>query len=136
MAHPTMFDDDDPYLARVRQICLALPGAAEKVAHGRPNFFTRKVFAIHGGSLKGDHFSPIARHALLFLPGASERAALLEDERFFVPAYVGAAGWLGLTFHGLAGPERVAWDEVAELVEESYRLTAPARLVAELDSRA
>jgi hypothetical protein len=136
MAHPTMFDEVDPFLARVRAICLALPGAAEKVAHGRPNFFTRKVFAIYGGSVKGDHYAPIARHALLFLPDAAEREALLEDTRSFVPAYVGTAGWLGLTFHGLAGPDEVDWAEMAELVDASYRLTAPKTLVRELDSRA
>ena len=28
MAHPVMFDDDDPLLARVRELALALPGAA------------------------------------------------------------------------------------------------------------
>jgi hypothetical protein len=131
-----MYDEEDPFLARVREICLALPGAAEKESHGRPNFFTRKVFAIYGGSLKGDHFAPLARKALLFLPDAAEREALLEDVRFFVPAYVGTTGWLGLTFHGLAGADDVDWSEVAELVDASYRLTASKTLVRELDSRA
>lgn len=134
MAHPVMFDAADPHLERVRALCLALPGAAEKVAHGRPNFFTRKVFAIFGGSLKGEHFSPVARRALLFLPDASERDALMQDERCFVPAYVGPAGWLGLTFHDVEVGD-VDWDEVAELVDMSYRNTAPARLVRELDAR-
>mgnify|MGYP000895616343 CR=1 FL=1 len=32
----------------------ALPGAAEKVSHGRPAFFTTKVFAYYGGSRKVD----------------------------------------------------------------------------------
>ena len=128
-----MFDDADPHLARLREIALALPGAAEKVSHGRPSFFTRKVFATFGGSLKGEHFSPIARHSLLFLPEAAEREALLEDERFFVPAYVGTAGWLGLSFHIIGGLDRVDWDEVAELVDASYRQTAGKRLIAELD---
>ncbi|MDN5795144.1 MAG: MmcQ/YjbR family DNA-binding protein [Intrasporangium sp.] len=134
MAHPQMFDASDGHLSRVRSVCLALPGAAEKVAHGRPNFFTTKVFAVFGGSLKGDHFAPVARRALLFLPDAAERAALAQDERFFVPAYVGPSGWLGLTFHGY-GLEEVDWGEVAELVDMSYRNTAPARLVRELDAR-
>ena len=134
MAHPLMFDPDESCLTRLREICLALPGADEKISHGRPNFFTRKVFAIYGGSLKGDHFAPVARHAVLVLPDADDRPALLDDERFFVPAYVGTAGWLGLSFEtsGCAG---VDWAEVAELVDASYRNTAPARLVAELEAR-
>ena len=32
-----MFDAADPLLARLRQVCLALPDAAEKISHGRPN---------------------------------------------------------------------------------------------------
>jgi hypothetical protein len=134
MAHPLMFEASDPHLGRLRELCLALPGAAEKVSHGRPNFFTQKVFATYGGSLKGDHFAPVARRALLFLPDASERDALVQDERFFVPAYVGPSGWLGLTFHGY-GVDEVDWDEVRELIDMSYRNTAPARLVRELDAR-
>lgn len=134
MAHPVMFDASDAHLRRVRELCLALPGAAEKVSHGRPNFFTQKVFATFGGSLKGDHFAPVARRALLFLPDASERDALVQDERFFVPAYVGPSGWLGLTFHGYDVGD-VDWHEVAELVDMSYRNTAPTRLVRELDAR-
>lgn len=134
MAHPQMFRTSDGHLERVRSICLALPGAAEKVAHGRPNFFTTKVFAVFGGSLKGDHLAPVARRALLFLPDAAEREALVTDERFFVPAYVGPSGWLGLTFHDHDVAE-VDWGEVAELVDMSYRNTAPARLVRELDAR-
>ncbi|MDC5697566.1 hypothetical protein OO014_09880 [Intrasporangium calvum] len=37
---------------------------------------------------------------------------------------------------GASPPDRVDWSEIAELVDASYRLTAPARLVKELDSRA
>lgn len=132
--HPSKVDDTDPHLARVRDLCLALPGAAEKRSHGSPTFFTRKVFATFGGSLKGDHYSPVARQALLFLPDASEREALIGDERFFVPAYVGPSGWLGLSFHRM-GVDEVDWVEVGELVEMSYRLTAPGTLVRELDER-
>jgi hypothetical protein len=128
-----MFDDADPHLHRLRELCLALPEAAEKVSHGRPNFFTRKVFAVFGGSLKGEHFAPVARRSLLFLPDQAERDALVQDERFFVPAYLGPSGWLGLTFHGFEVDE-VDWDEVGELVDMSYRNTAPAGLVAALDA--
>ncbi|WP_256841245.1 MmcQ/YjbR family DNA-binding protein [Ornithinimicrobium cryptoxanthini] len=93
------------------------------------------MFAIFGGSLKGDHYAPVARSSLLFLPDASEREALIGDERFFVPAYVGPSGWLGLSFHLIGGADEVDWVEVAELVEMSYRLTAPVTLVRELDAR-
>ncbi|MFQ6173313.1 MmcQ/YjbR family DNA-binding protein [Oryzobacter sp. R7] len=130
MAHPPRYRDDDPLLARVRDIALALPGASEKVSHGRPNFFTKRVFAIFGGVVKGDHASDALGQAVLVLPDEAERPALLADGRFVVPGYEGAYGWLALDLRG--EPD---WTEVAELVESSYRLTAPARLVAELDAR-
>ncbi|NHA67405.1 MmcQ/YjbR family DNA-binding protein [Phycicoccus flavus] len=130
MAHPPRFEEDDPLLARVRQIALALPGASEKVSHGRPTFFTTKVFAIFGGVVKGDHGSDALRQALVFRPDDDERPALLEDPRVSVPGYEGASGWLALDLR--ATPD---WAEVAELVESSYRATAPARRVAELDAR-
>lgn len=130
MAHPPRYRDDDPLLGRLRGIALGLPGAGEKVSHGRPTFFTRKVFAIFGGVVKGDHHSDALGQALVFLPDDAERPALLEDGRFTVPGYEGAYGWLALDLRG--SPD---WTEVAELVETSYRRTAPNRLVAELDAR-
>ncbi|HYN28436.1 MAG TPA: MmcQ/YjbR family DNA-binding protein [Dermatophilaceae bacterium] len=128
MAHPARYRENDPLLARLRAVALALPGAAEKVSHGRPTFHTRRVFAIFGGVVKGDHASQALARSLVFLPDAAERPALLEDERVAVPGYEGAYGWLALDLS-----REVGWDEVAELVETSYRLTAPPRLVAELD---
>ncbi|WP_308337082.1 MmcQ/YjbR family DNA-binding protein [Terrabacter sp. Ter38] len=135
MAHPLMFDGADPYLARVRGICLALPGADEKVSHGRPSFFTTKLFLTYGGTVRGDHDPEPYRHSVLVLPDAAERPALLGDARFYDPAYVGPSGWVGLDLRACGPPGEVDWQEVAELVDASYRLTAPARLVRELDAR-
>ncbi|WP_153503314.1 MmcQ/YjbR family DNA-binding protein [Cumulibacter manganitolerans] len=129
MAHPPRFTDDDPYLARLREVCLALPEATEKTSHGHPVFHTKKVFAVFGGVVKGDHASDRYAQSVLFLPDQLEHEALLQDERFFVPGYYGPAGWLGLDFR-TAEPD---WDEVGELVESSYRNTASTRLVRALD---
>ena len=133
VAHPQMFDADDPVLGRLREVALALPGAAMKVSHGRPAFFTTKVFAYYGGSQRVDGEWVAHDHAVLVLPDEADRPGLLEDPRTWVPAYLGPSGWLGLDL----GPDAAAvdWDEVAELLDASYRLTAPARLVAELDGR-
>ncbi|MFW6598285.1 MmcQ/YjbR family DNA-binding protein [Propionibacteriaceae bacterium Y2011] len=131
MAHPSRFDEDDPYLAHLREICLALPSAAEKVSHGHPNFYTRKVFAVFGGMVKGDHHSDTYAQSVLVLPDPDEHAALLTDtERFYLPAYYGPSGWVGYDFR--AG--EVDWDEVAELVDASYRNTASRTLVRQLDA--
>jgi predicted DNA-binding protein (MmcQ/YjbR family) len=125
-----MFDDDDPYLARIRELALALPEASEKVSHGRPAFFTRKVFAYYGASLKEDGEWVQHPHALLVLVDPSDRLALLEEERTFTPAYLGPSGWIGVDLD-----ETTDWTEVAELLDASYRLTAPKRHVALLDAQ-
>ena len=125
MSHPRRFEPDDPFLARLRQLCLALPEAAEKDAHGHPSFYTKKVFATFGGVVKGDHYSDRWAQSVLVLPDLLTREAALSDERFFVPAYYGPYGWIGLDFRAA----EVDWDEVGDLVEQSYRNTAPARLV-------
>lgn len=122
MAHPKMFDDDDPMLARVRELALAKPSAAEKVSHGRPAFFTKKVFAYYGGSVRIDGEWVQHPHAVLVLPEPDERPALEQDERVFVPAYLGPSGWLGLDLD-----ESTDWDEVAELLDASYTLTTATR---------
>ena len=128
MGHPQMFDDDDQVLARVRQICLALPHAAEKISHGRPAFFTKKVFTYYGGSQKVAGEWVEHATAIMIVPDPEDAEALRQDERAWVPAYLGPSGWLGID---LVAP--IDWAEVAELIESSYRETAPTRAVAEWD---
>jgi predicted DNA-binding protein (MmcQ/YjbR family) len=125
-----MFDDDDPYLAQVRELASSFPGADEKVSHGRPAFFTKKVFAYYGGSRRIDGEWIQHPHSLVLLPDPEDQPALAEDPRVYVPAYLGPSGWIGLDLD-----ERTDWVEVNELLDGSYRLTAPRRNVAELDSR-
>ena len=131
MPHPLVFDDDDPGLAELRAIALEFPGAHEKVSHGRPAFFVTKMFAMYGGSSKETGKLVTVPHCVIVKVDDSDRAALQRDERFFYPAYLGAAGWLGLDFTMAA----VDWDEVCELVDASYRLVAPARMITALDER-
>ena len=50
-------------------------------------------------------------------------------ERFFVPPYVGHHGWVGMWLDG-----EIDWEELTDLVDESYRMTAPKRLSAQLDA--
>lgn len=128
MAHAPHFDPDDPVLAQLRRVCLGLPGADEKVSHGRPAFFTKKIFAIYGAVTKGDHGSGRYDQSVVFQPDPDEADALAQHARVFVPAYWGPYGWLGYDL-GAASPD---WGEVAELVEDSFRQTATKKLIAEL----
>jgi len=61
-------------------------------------------------------------------PGAQGDLVARDPNRYHVPSYLGAKGWVGLWLDG-----EVDWDEVEELVRDSYRLVAPKRLAASLD---
>lgn len=60
-------------------------------------------------------------------PGAQGVLVKSNPDLFFVPPYVGSKGWIGMRLAAIRD-----WDEVADLIHESYRLTAPKKLVAQL----
>lgn len=122
MAHPRMYDDADPLLARLRAATGALPGTVEKESWGRPTFRVPKIYAVYGSGQ--DH-----PHGLIIKPEEDERDALLDDPRFFSPPYFGASGWLALDLTADAD-----WLEIAELLASSYRQVAPSALVRDLDA--
>jgi hypothetical protein len=130
MSHPIMFEDDDPLLARVRQLCLAFPEAQERVSHGRPAFRVAKQFAVYGGGEKSPDGHLRHDRALLFVADPADTPALDQDERFFVPAYYGPAGWRATDLDR----HDVDWAEVAELVDSAYRMVANRRQLAALDA--
>jgi hypothetical protein len=105
----------------LRRLCLRLPDAVEIEAWGDPTYRIRnKIFAMEKGAgtevwLKGS-------------PGAQEALVGSDPDCFFVPPYVGHKGWIGARLAMIED-----WDELAGLIEESYRLIAPKRLAALLD---
>jgi predicted DNA-binding protein (MmcQ/YjbR family) len=116
----------DRPIDRLRAICLALPEATEKESWGAdPTFRVRdKIFAMQKA---GDGRVSLWCKAP---PGAQDVLVGADPASFFVPPYVGHHGWVGVR---LDVP--TDWDEVADLVADSYRLTAPKRLAALLDRR-
>ncbi len=114
-------------LRRLRRLCLALPEATEKEAWGDPTWRVRdRIFAMQKGNVEGGRPSLWLKAA----QGAQEALVGADPDRFFVPPYVGHKGWVGVHLDGRGVP----WDEVGELVEDSYRLIAPKRLVLTLDA--
>ncbi|HUD69919.1 MAG TPA: MmcQ/YjbR family DNA-binding protein [Acidimicrobiales bacterium] len=108
---------------RLRSICLALPESYEETTWGDATFRVRKK--IFAGAADNDAGCSVSLKA-----DRAEQAALLaQGPPFFLPAYVGSKGWIGVD---LASPN-VDWDEVNELVRESYRLVAPKGLAAHVE---
>ncbi|GLW67126.1 phosphoribosylglycinamide formyltransferase [Actinomadura rubrobrunea] len=116
--------EDTDAAARLREICLSLPEAVEKPfgGHTAPAYRVRgKLFVMTSEDGRTITFKGA--------PGVQEALVAEAPERFFVPPYVGHKGWVGARLD-----VDQDWDEIAELVEDSYRLVAPKRLAALLDS--
>lgn len=128
-----MFHDDDLGLARLRTIALGFPEAFEKVSWGRPVFCAPKMFVMYGGNEKTGAPGEMIAHpySMLVKVDDSDRRSLEQDARFYFPAYMGPFGWLGLDF----AAAKVDWGEVRELVDASFRLIAPKKLIRKLDER-
>jgi hypothetical protein len=118
-------------LARLRQICLALPETSERLSHGAPTFFVRQkrsflmVLANHHGD---------GRFAIWCAAPEGMQKMLVEadEERFFVPPYVGHRGWLGVRLD-----RALDWNELRGIAEDAYAEVATAKLVeaAQLERR-
>jgi len=109
-------------LEQVRTLCLGLPEAFEIEAWEHPTFRV--------GSGRGKMFCIAAEDgsAVRVKADPIEREALLEQGGpFYMPAYVGHKGWIGVQLD-----DRTDWVEVAELIATSYCLIAPKRLAEEV----
>lgn len=114
-------------LREVRAICLALPEVTERLSHGSPTWFAGKKTMV---MYLDDHHDD-GRLALWVAapPGVQRDMVEQEPDRFFVPPYVGHRGWLGVRLD--RSPD---WDEMADIVEDAYRVVAIKRLLTQLDA--
>ena len=119
-------------LDRLREICLAFPEATEQVfgGHTTPTFRVRdKIFVMYhedrndGGKLTGTSIWCKAP------PGAQEIFVGSDPERFYRPPYVGPKGWIGFVLD----VKPIDWTLVEDLARDSYRMTAPKRLIKLLE---
>lgn len=112
-------------LDQLRAICLALPEASEQGGVGDPTFKVReKIFAMR--------HQVDGRMSIWFKAAPGGQGALIHTspDVFFVPPYVGRHGWVGAWLDAA-----LDWGHIGELIEESYRMTAPKRLLAQLDQQ-
>lgn len=117
---------DDSVLPALRDICMALPGATERLSHGEPCWFVAKgrCFA----SYADHHHNERVSVWLAAPPGIQEVLIASEPTKFFRPPYVGVKGWIGVY---LDIP--TDWHGVRELIVESYRCVATPKFVAMLE---
>ena len=115
-------------LARVREICMALPEVTERPSHGAPTWFVRDKSVFVQFWEHGHHQDDFPHLWCAAPPGVQQDLIDTEPERFFRPPYVGGRGWVGVRMD-----VDVDWDEIAGICREAYRVIAPKRLVAVLD---
>lgn len=116
----------DPRLERVSKIALALPETSREI-HGKHAGFRvrKKVFTYY---LDDHHGDGIVGIACKVLPNDNTALIAANPERFYMPAYVGPSGWVGLRLDHYNNGGEIDWEEVGELIVGSYRLLAPKTL--------
>jgi hypothetical protein len=111
-------------LARLRQICLALPETSERLSHGEPTFFVhKKVFAMFANNHHDDG------HIAVWLPAPSGfQSALIESKPsiYFKPPYVGVRGWIGIEL------ARISDEDLHFHIQTAWELVAPKRLLSKV----
>jgi len=115
---------EDRRLMRLTKICLALPEATRQLMGRHAGFYVRKkTFAYF---LDDHHGDGIVGINCKVLPGDNTALIGSDPARFYMPAYIGSKGWVGLRLD----VGEIDWEEVGELITHSYRLVAPKRLAA------
>ena len=111
--------------ARVEKICATFP---ETQATNRYDNEHRslEVAGKRFGYFLVDHFGDDGRSglALKAAPGVQDTLVEEDPDTFWVPAFVGRHGWLGIRLD-LEEPD---WDQVTEFIRDAWLLTAPKKV--------
>ena len=97
----------------IRQICLSLPGTAERLSHGAPSFFRGRQFLALW--IDGHHQHHFPHLWFAAAPGTQAELVESEPDRFFVPPYVGGRGWVGMRLDG-----DIDLDELVAICTEAH----------------
>ena len=111
-------------LHALTEICLALPETTREDKESHAAFLVRKkTFAYYLNDHHGDNIISVCCKVL---PGENRFLVESGPDRFYLPAYIGSRGWIGLRMDRAA----LNWTEVKELVHGSYLQTAPKKLAS------
>jgi len=101
-----------------------LPEATREDKESHAAFLVRKkTFAYYLNDHHGDNIISVCCKVL---PGENSFLVESDPSRFYLPAYIGTRGWIGLRMD-LA---KLNWSEVKELTRGSYLQVAPKRLAS------
>ncbi|HTC74056.1 MAG TPA: MmcQ/YjbR family DNA-binding protein [Edaphobacter sp.] len=107
---------EDERLVRFTKICLGFPRAEREIMGSHAGFkVKKKIFAYF---LNDHHGDGVVGVVCKVLPGDNVALIKADPKRFYMPAYVGPRGWVGLRLD----VGRVNWGGVEELAKGSYQL--------------
>ena len=108
---------------RLVRICEGLPEVThESVGDDHISFRIRKkIFGYYLFDHHGDGMIAFSCKSTL---NEQRRLVKGDSESFFVPAYVGPKGWIGIRLD----LNEVDWETVTELARHAYQFTAPKKL--------
>ena len=116
---------EDERLVRFTKICIGFPLVEREMMGSHASFkVKKKTFAYF---LNDHHGDGIVGVWCKVLPGDNTALIKADSKRFYMPAYVGPRGWVGLRLD----VGRVNWGEVKELARGSYQLVAGKVLAAQ-----
>jgi hypothetical protein len=114
-------------LDALTKVCLALPETRREDKESHAAFLVgKRTFAYYLNNHHGDNIISVCCKVL---PGENSFLVESDPRRFYLPAYIGSRGWIGLRMD-LA---TLNWTEVKELILGSYIQIAPKRLASLLN---
>jgi len=109
---------------RLAKICEAYPETVAARTEGSEHL-SLEVASKRFGYYLYRHFGDDGRSGAVLKAQAGVQEMLVEadPDRFWVPAFVGRHGWIGIRFD----LEELDWDEVGSFVRDAWLITAPRK---------
>jgi hypothetical protein len=113
---------DRALFEKIRDLCLSFPGTSERTSHGAPTFFIqdKKSFVQYHNNHHGD-----GKVGLWCASPSGIQMMHVESKPniFYIPAYVGHLGWIGMRLDRDA-----EWKEISNVITDAYLTRAPKKL--------
>ena len=118
--------------ARLARICETYPETVA-ISPWDNEHLSLEVAGKRFGYFLRQHFGDDGRSGVVLkaAPGTQEDMVRVDPDRFWVPAFVGRHGWIGIRLD-LEEPD---WEMVSEFVHDAWLLAAPKRVRRALEAR-
>jgi len=117
----------DRVIARVGKICRRFPESYEQDSWGNATFRVAKRIFVWTMVMENPG-GEVVRFVTIKAANGEHESLVAEGHPFFAPRSSFSKGWVGVILDSSTD-----WDELSELIEDSFREIAPKRAIAGLD---